>query len=216
MKWQLLVNRDKDFLKNCLLYESLVKEYRKYWGISHPPFLTDRIGNTFTHFISKKGYEQLDNHILNKLKKRKIIKSIETEGVKRFNQLIDFCKGTKKYQQYTNKELLGLIKRYFCLYKKAYPYFQICIDLTYCEKSISRLSKEEIDKLTKFRTFGRLSFEKAHSYSELLFKEIGKRFRLNIQELKFLTPKEIYNVLSGEKVDVKKKSKIDKNVSLCS
>ncbi|MFH1770859.1 MAG: PEP-utilizing enzyme [archaeon] len=207
MKWNILVNRDRDFLKNCLLYESFVENYKQTWGIPHPPFLTDREGNTFTHYISFEAHTNLDNELIKHIGKKKIIKKMETEGVKRFNRLIDFCKKNRNYKQFSKQQLLKTIKEYFYLYKKAYPHFQIIVNFTYCKKIAKTLSEEEGLRLAKFRYFGRSSFEKAHEYSEPLFREIGRRFNQSVQEIKFLTPGEICDLLDNKEVDIDKKIK---------
>ena len=94
-------------------------------------------------------------------------------------------------------QTLVLIREYFRLYKKPYPYFQITFEARDIE------DQNIVDTMARIRLYGRSSFNRTHELIYPLFEEISRRLNLSVDELKFLTPKEIEGLLNEEELDVK-------------
>lgn len=197
MDWEHLGTRKGDFMKNHLLYESMVANFRQVFGRDHSDYLTVREKDTFTHYIDKKTAEDLSLFLLGEINKNTgFIKDMLKTGKQKYDKLIGFCSKLNNVKGLSNQELADLIKEYFRLYKEPYPYFMITVFAGALEREQSEHAKGAIETMMKLRYIGRDSFNKAHELSHPLFVEIGKRFNLDIDEVKFLKPEEIFDTLS--------------------
>jgi len=75
------------------------------------------------------------------------------------------------------------------------------------KKKDNKLVKKIANKLAKMRLYSRKNYEKVHKLVYPLFDIIAKKFNITVDELKYLTPKEINSLFSGEPIDVKQKVK---------
>lgn len=201
MEWEKLVEREGDFLKNYLLYESYVENFPIVHNRHHSDFLTIRKGNTFTHFVHKQSGKELSKFLRDKISQNpQFMSKILEDGKLYFGDLINFSEeiGKKDLSGLSNDKIKELMEQYFRLYKEPYPYFNITIFTDELEDK-----KETIDLMADLRLLGRSSFNKTHELIEPVFLEIGKRFGLSIDEVKFLKPIEIINLLNGENLEVK-------------
>lgn len=205
MRWEKIAEREADFMKNCLVYESFVKDFRRVFRMNHPDFLTTRKGMSFTHYFNKESSAKLARFLLEQLKKNpRFMDDVFTKGKKRFDNLLSFCYKLRNLENKSNKELLNIIKKYFFLYKEPYPYFHLTVEGKALEKESSKAVQDSIKTMAKLRLYGRSSFNKSHEVGLPLFKEIAKRFNISVKELKFLTPPEIISLFDGEKFDIKR------------
>lgn len=200
-EWKKLVEREGDFLKNYLLYESYVENFPIVHNRHHSDFLTIRKGNTFTHFVHKQSGKELSMFLRDKISQNpQFMNGILEKGKLYFDNLVNFSEdiGKKDLSGLLNEEIKELMEQYFKFYKKPYPYFNITIFTDELEEK-----KETIDIMADLRFLGRTSFNKTHELIESFFEEIGKRFGLSVDEVKFLKPIEIINLLEGENLEVK-------------
>lgn len=204
MKWEFIAQREMDFLKNCLVYESFVENFKKVIGIDHPDFLTIREGMSYTHYLNRESHAKLAKHLLKKLQKDPIyFKEMFEEGKEKFDELVKFASSLKEKNKKTNAQLMNIIRKYFMMYKAPYPYFLINTDARVFEENKSKYAQEAIEIMAKLRLYGRTSFNKTHELAAPLFEEIAKKLNINIDELKFLKPYEIETLLDGGFIDVK-------------
>lgn len=205
MKWEKLVERKGDFLKNYLQGESFLHNFPKVFNRSYADFLTVRKEDTFTNYVDKNSARELSQFIIKQLEiNSHFIKDTVKEGKKHFQNLIEFSEkiGKLDHKELDNKELANLIERYFSLYKEPYPYFHLTI---YTEELEKKKDNENISLMAGLRFFGRDNFNKTHILINPLFEEIGNRYNLSVNELKFLTPKEILELLNiYEKIERRK------------
>ncbi len=207
MKWEKIAQRELDFLKNCLVYEAFVDDFVKTFGTKHPDFLTIRKGMSYTHYFNKGSSTKLAEFVIKQLKENPgFMKQQFIESKKHFKNMFDFCNNIDDPINKDDKEILGLIKNYFRLYKKCYPSFLISIEAGPLEKESNEIRKA-INTMAKIRLFARSSFNKTHKLSSILFDEIADRFDMSVYRLKFLTPPEIISLLKGKKFDIKQKIK---------
>ena len=103
MKWEFIAQREMDFLKNCLVYESFVENFKKVIGIDHPDFLTVREGMSYTHYLNRESHAKLAKHLLKKLQKDPMY----------FREM--FEAGKEKFDDQTIQIYSGLIV-FFCLF----------------------------------------------------------------------------------------------------
>jgi phosphoenolpyruvate synthase/pyruvate phosphate dikinase len=177
MMWEKLVEREGDFLKNCLLHESLESDFPREFGTNHCDFLTVRTGDTFTHYYDSAGAKKM-----NEILKSADMSQFVNEGKRRFEKLlksigsVDICE-------------------YFRLYRACYPMFNLTV-------FAGGLKENEMKMLAGLRLFGRKSFNRAHELANPLLSEIAGRFEISLKELKFLSPKEIIDLLDGKNIDV--------------
>jgi phosphoenolpyruvate synthase/pyruvate phosphate dikinase len=203
MKWEKIAQRENDFLKNYIFYEALVENFIKVFDRYHPNFLTIRNGMSYTHYLNKESSTELAEFFFEKIKKNpKFMEEMFREGKKHFENLRNFCHELSDLENKDNNHLLELIKEYFRLYKKPYPYFMITVEARILEKEKTKTAEESINLMAKLRLYGRASFNKTHELVYPLFKEIANRFNISVKELKFLTPVEIESLLKGEKIGI--------------
>ncbi|MBW2978035.1 hypothetical protein KY331_04275 [Candidatus Woesearchaeota archaeon] len=196
MTWQKLVERKGDFLKNHLLYENFNENFLYVHNRHHSNFLTIRKGNTFTHYVHKSSKEEFSKFLRDKISQNpQFMNEMLEKGKLHFRNLLNFSERIGDLSRLSNSEIKGLIAEYFKLYKLPYPYFNITIFTDKLEEN-----KEVINMMADLRLLGRSSFNKTHKLIKPLFKEIGKRLGLN--DVKFLKPKEILNLLDGENLGV--------------
>ncbi|MFH1052937.1 MAG: PEP-utilizing enzyme [Candidatus Woesearchaeota archaeon] len=206
MKWELIAERKNDFLKNCLVYEAMTNEFVERFGIKHPDYLTIRDGMSYSHFWRNEISSELDKFIKNNLEQdHYFMHKILEEGKEKFGDLIEFSNSLKNLNKRSRIELLHLIKKYFFLYKQAYPTFLISVDSRGIEDDKSIFVKEVVDIMANMRLLGRSKFNETHEIAEPLFKEIANRLKITVNDLKFLTPKEVEQVIKGYKIDIDKK-----------
>lgn len=177
MAWEKLVEREGDFLKNCLLHENLESDFPKEFGINHCDFLTVRTGDVFTHYYDPVGTKKM-NEILRSIDMAQLV----NEGKRRFEKLLNFNDSQD-------------ISEYFRLYKACYPRFHLTV-------FAEGFDEHEMNMLAELRLFGRKSFNKSHELTEPLFSEIADRFGISFKDLKFLSPNEIVGLLNGKSIDV--------------
>ena len=196
MEWEHLGTRKGDFMKNHLLYEAMVDNFKSVFNREHPIYLTVREEDTFTHYIDSKSAEELTMFLSEQINNDPLFMNgmLET-GKQKYAELLDFCGSLDDVQNLGNKELAELVNEYFRLYKEPYPYFMITVFAGVLEKEESDKAKEAIDIMAKLRYIGRDSYNKTHELSNPLFEEIAKRLNLTIEEVKFLKPKEILDFL---------------------
>jgi phosphoenolpyruvate synthase/pyruvate phosphate dikinase len=203
MTWIKLVEREADFLKNYLLYENYIENFNKVFNRNHSDFLTVRKGNTFTHYVHESSGKEFSKFLKEKLEENpEFIKEILRKGKSCFGELVKFAEETNKknLQKLSNFELKELANNYFRLYKAPYPYFNITVFSDELESN-----REVINNMAELRLIGRTNFNKTHELIEPLFQEIGKRFNLKVEEVKFLKPNEIIDLLSGFDINIPKK-----------
>lgn len=203
MKWEKLAQRELDFLKNCLVFEAFTDNFIKVFGFYYPPYLTIRKGMSYTHYHNKESSFKMAKFILKKINQNpNFMKKLYKDGKKKFDNLIDYCKGLRDLENKDNIELLKIIKKYFVMYKEPYPYFLITIEARLFENDKRIEVKEAIEIMGRLRLYGRASFNKTHEIVHPLFDEIAKRFNISVYELKFLTPNEIIKLLKEERLDI--------------
>lgn len=183
-KWIKLVEREGDFLKNCLLYESL-PYFFSIFGIHHPAILTVRKGHTFIHYLDTVEQQEAITFLQHQSPEY-IAAFIET-GKKRFKELLEFCRHVPTTSQ-NPLELANLLENYFNFYKKSYPYFTMSI-------FAAGLAKEQMETLADWRLYSRKSFNQAHELIEPIFLQAAKILNLTLEEFKFLQPQEILAAL---------------------
>lgn len=194
MKWEKLVEREGDFLKNHLLYENFETNFPKIFQRNHANFLTIRQGNTFTHYWDAHDRNALARFIKNQLENDPnfMKKNVEI-GKKHFQNLTAFCQDLGGLDSKSNEELGKLAEEYFKLYKEPYPHF----NLTVFSDELEREGNTEIiNSMADWRLFARDHFNKTHELVNPLFEEIAKRLNLTVDEVKFLKPQEIVDYLS--------------------
>jgi phosphohistidine swiveling domain-containing protein len=189
MKWKHLVTRDVDLLKNCLLYEAMVENFKKVYKINHPSHLTIICNNTFSHYIEENSNDIIKNFIISRGQEQ-FLKKCFKELKNKFLELHKHCKKIKY-----NKEF---IKKYFQLYKNTYPYFMI-------SAWGEGLNNESIKILSHIRWYARNNFEKTHELINPFFEKLAKNKNTTIDKIKFLTPPEIIKLVSGNDIDINKK-----------
>jgi len=201
MKWTKQVEREGDFLKNCLLYESLVERFPVVFGINFSDFMTIRNSDVFVHY--KPYREKVSAYIKKRLKDDpKFLEQALRKGKLHFSNLIEFCGhvNDKDLVVLGNDHLLRLTKEYFHLYKMPYPYFNLTIFLEDLNDD------RQIDLMTRLRYLGRDSFNKAHNLISPLFDEISRRSKIPVKQLKVLTPPEIIRLLRLNKIGLEEKT----------
>lgn len=211
MQFELHVKRTgaevADFLKNCLLYESMEDNFKKVFKRNYPTFLTVREGNSFTHYIEKETGEEMTSFILAETRKNREFmgKILEIAGQK-YKELIKFCETLNKNESsLTNSQIAEILKEYFRLYKEPYPYFMITVYGGIFEREAEKKDSEEAKEITeimiKLRYFGRENWNKAHELTRRLFAETARRLNLSIENLKFLKPAEIIGLLNKKNLN---------------
>ncbi|MBI2548314.1 hypothetical protein HYW21_03105 [Candidatus Woesearchaeota archaeon] len=201
MTWEKLVEREGDFLKNYLLYENYVEDFPQVHNRHHSNFLTIRRGNTFAHFVQKQSGKEFSKFLKDKIAQNpQFMSKILERGKFHFENLVHFSEEIAKrdLDRLSNRELKELLEGYFRRYKAPYPYFNITIFTDGLEEK-----KKTIDRMADLRFLGRSSFNKTHELIEPVFEEIGKRFDVSTDEVKFLKPIEIIHLLDGDELDVK-------------
>ena len=199
MKWKKEVQRENDFLKNYLLYESFVDNFLKKWNFPHPEYLTVRKGQSYTHHFNTESYSALAQFVFEQSQKDpEFINILVEDGKKHFDNLINFAENLPPLKNKTDSQILELIKEYFHLYKEPYPYFLLTVDAELFEKQNTEEAKAIVEKLGRLRLYGRSSFNKTHELAAPLFEEIANRPALSITELKFFTPQEIISLLENK------------------
>lgn len=200
MTWEKLVEREGDFLKNHLLYENYVENFPIVHNRHHSNFLTLRKGNSFTHFVHKQSGKEFSRFLKDKIAQNpQFMSEVLEKGKLHFENLVNFSEdiGKRELNELSNKEIKELMEQYFRLYKEPYPYFNITIFTDELEEK-----KEIIDIMADLRLLGRSSFNKTHELIEPVFEEIGKRFGLSVDDVKFLKPIEIISLLNGENLNI--------------
>ena len=195
MTWEKLVEREGDFLKNYLLYENYVENFNSVFNRNHSDFLTTRKGNTFTHYVHKLGGKEFSKFLKQQLEKNpNFLKEILKKGKENFEKLIKFAERINKInlQKFDNIGLKKTISEYFKLYKNPYPYFNVTVFSDELEDN-----QEAINIMAELRLLGRTNFNKTHELIKPLFQEIGKRFNLRVEEIKFLKPQEIIKIFKS-------------------
>lgn len=196
MTWYKLVEREGDFFRNVLLYESLEENFLQVFGRHHPPWLTTRQGDTFTHYHDQDNIKEFSLFLGQQAEKDPafISRMVET-GKQHFQELLEFCKNIE-LQNKKDHELAEVLEKYCILYKQPYPYFVIS---PFAEHSTH---KALINSMGEWRLWARDVFNKAHELVEPLFEEISGRLHLSSKEIKFLTSKEIIHALKiHEKIE---------------
>lgn len=192
MKWQKLVEREGDFFKNVLLYESLEEHFPKVFERHHPPFLTVRSGDIFTHYQEEESRKEFCKFLEEQAKNPEFVTNIITTGKKHFQELMEFCLGLRQLPSlsaHSDKELAECLQRYCHLYKQPYPYFNVAPFADYgSDQSL-------IEAMAKWRLWARDKFNQVHQLAEPLFQEIAQRLHLTVKQLKFLKPQEIISAL---------------------
>ena len=118
MKWEFIVQREMDFLKNCLVYESFVENFKKVIGVPHPDCLTVREAMSYTHYLNKESHTKLAKYLLKKLSKDpQFMQRMYEIGKEKFDCLIRFASSINENDKKTNAELLNDIHNYFNMYK---------------------------------------------------------------------------------------------------
>lgn len=200
--WEKIVEREGDFLKNQLLYESYAENFQLVYGRNHSDFLTIRKRRVFTHFLHKKNGKEFSQFLKEKITKNpQFMNEMSEKGKLHFRNLIAFSEkvNKKELNKMQNKELKNLIIKYFKLYKSPYPYFNITLFAEELEEK-----KEIIRTMADLRLLGRSSFNKTHKLIKPLFEEVGRKFGLSAEEVNCLKPKEILSLLNGNRLDIKK------------
>jgi len=193
MKWQKLVEREGDFLKNYLLYENFQDNFPRVFKRHHCNFLTARKGNTFTHYIDEEDAQNLSFFIKERIQNNPhFMHNIVEEGKAHFRRLIAFSTESKNLENISDPELADRTKEYFRLYKEPYPHFNLSVFAEELEKSGN---EDVVQLMAEWRLFGRTHFNQAHELVEPMFNEIGKRLNLSVEEVKFLKPTEIIDLL---------------------
>ncbi len=199
MKWKKEAQRENDFLKNYLLYESFVDNFLKKWNFPHPEYLTVRKGQSYTHHFNPESYSGIAQFVSEQSKKDpEFVNCLLEEGKIHFDNLINFVENLTELKNKTDPQILELIKEYFRLYKEPYPYFLLTVDAELFEKQNTEEAKAIVEKLGRLRLYGRSSFNKTHELAVPLFEEVANRPALSITELKFLNPKEIISLLENK------------------
>ena len=186
-KWQKLVEREGDFFKNVLLYESLEEHFPNVFDRHHPPFLTVRKGDIFIHYQDEEGRKEFAQFL-----ERQSVGSTEniiTTGKNHFQELTLFCQNLSDPKLCSNQELAELLRNYCFLYKQPYPYFNVTTFADYVTNTLL------VNAMAEWRLWARDRFNKVHELIEPLFLEIAQRVHLTVKELKFLKPQEIIEVL---------------------
>ncbi len=203
MKWEFIAQRENDFLKNCLLYESFADNFVRVFGRHHPDYLTVRQGMSFAHYLNKESSSKLAEFVLGRIKKNPgFMNGMHETGKRHFDNLLSFCSGLGSLSEKSNAQLFELMKEYFRLYKEPYPYFMLTVEARVLENENSEIGKEAINTMAKLRFYGRSSYNKIHEIGYPLFEEIAKRFNLSVKELKFLKPSEVLGLLKGVEINV--------------
>jgi phosphohistidine swiveling domain-containing protein len=195
VKWEKLVERKGDFLKNALMHEGLGL-FSGTFGRNHPQVLTVRNGGMFTHYHPAGAQNEMLQFINERLGKDPgFMKSTISMGEERFNELVSFSrlKGID-LEKSSGLELKNVLTRYFSLYSGAYPAFHLSIFGDGLEH------RDMLEKMAAFRLFSRESFNRAHENIAPLFGEIGKRIGLSTEEIKMLKPSEIEDLLDGKRL----------------
>lgn len=195
MQWIRLGERKGDFLKNCLLYESVVENFYSVIGVQYCDLLTLRNADTFIHYHDAETSKKLSKFVWQKLYENPyFLADIFEQGKHRFEELMRFAEYAG--MQKTNyKEIMA---RYFQLYKAPYPHFLITL-------FADDIEKEYIDQMADFRLFARKSFNRTHEFMLPLLEEVSRQYALHVEELKFLRPAEILLLLDGASFDLKRK-----------
>ena len=199
-EWEKLVDREGDFLKNYLLYENFVENFPKVFNRNHADFLTIRKGNMFSHYMHLPTGRELSKFLKENLDKNSnFVKDVVDGGKQHFQTLFAFAEGINKadFKKVDALELKQLMEQYFELYKEPYPYFNIT---PYSDELENK--QEIIDLMADWRLFARTNWNKVHELIEPLFKEVAERLNLTSDEIKFLKPEEITNLLVGNKSDI--------------
>src|SRR3989338_8369357 len=103
MRWEKLVEREGDFLKNHLLYENFEYNFPKVFKTNHANFLTIRKGDTFIHYLDKEHKITVSCFIKNQLDKNPdFMKNNVEVGKKHFRDLITFCEQFGHLQNKSN------------------------------------------------------------------------------------------------------------------
>src|SRR3989344_707542 len=189
MAWHKLVEREGDFFKNVLLYEALEENFPKVFGRHHPPWLTTRQGDTFTHYHDQQKAQEFSFFLQEQVKNDPtfISRVVET-GKQHFQELVQFCQ-TIEVEGKKEDELAELIKKYCSLYKQPYPYFVIT---PFADHSTD---KDLIQVMGEWRLWARDKFNQVHKLVQPLFETIAARLHLSTKEIAFLTPQEIVQAL---------------------
>ncbi len=189
MTWQKLVEREGDFFKNVLLYESLEEHFPKAFQRHHPPFLTVRQGDMFTHYQDEDGRRELALFLEEQAQHPQFVNDVITIGKKGFNELITFCQGLNQFSSSSDKDLAKYLEQYCLRYKQPYPYFNLSPFADYVSDS------SIVQIMAEWRLWARDKFNLVHQLAEPLFQEIAQRLHLTAKELKFLKPQEIIEAL---------------------
>ncbi len=190
MKWQKLVEREGDFFKNVLLYESLEEHFPKVFARHHPPFLTVRKGDIFIHYQEEESRKEFAQFLEEQAKDPEFVNNIITTGKKHFQELLEFCQGgPRQLPSCSDKALAEYLQQYCHLYKQPYPYFNVSPFADYgSDQSL-------IEAMAGWRLWARDKFNQVHQLAEPLFQEIAQRLHLTVKQLKFLKPQEIIAAL---------------------
>lgn len=190
MKWQKLVEREGDFFKNVLLYESLEEHFPKVFACHHPPFLTVRKGDVFIHYQEEESRKEFCKFLEEQAKDPEFVNKIITTGKKHFQELLEFCQGSlRQLPSCSDKELAEDLQHYCHLYKQPYPYFNVAPFADYGS------NQALIEALAEWRLWARDKFNQVHQLAEPLFQKIAQRLHLTVKQLKFLKPQEIIGAL---------------------
>ncbi len=187
MSWQKLVEREGDFFKNVLLYESLEEHFPKVFDCHHPPFLTVRKGDIFIHYQDEEGRKEFARFLEGQ--SPGFIEQIIMAGKKHFQELTAFCQNLHDLHRCSDQELVELLQTYCSLYKKPYPYFNLSPFADYVA------DPGLVKAMGEWRFWARDRFNHVHDLADPLFQEIAKRLHLTAKELKFLKPQEIGDAL---------------------
>lgn len=192
MKWEKLAQREGDFIKNCLFYETLADNFKSAFDRAAPLVLTTRDGMKFTHYLHKESWVDLSKYVAKQLRKNPgYLEEIYRENRNGFRKLIAFAGSLPELKNKNNDYLAKLTKDYFRLYKEPYPYFLLSPEGNiFQNKEITRM-------LGKIRLFAREHWNKTHKLIEPLYQEIAKRCNTSSFKLKFLKPIEIIELLKG-------------------
>lgn len=189
MPWQFIGKRTGDFMKNHLLYESYVDNFKKVFDRNHPDFLTVREKDTFAHYLDIETFKEASMFILEQAKNHSFLEFLLGTGKQKYENLLNFCRTLSDVKGFSGQALAALVKEYFILYREPYPYFMATVFVDVLEEE--DVAREVVDIMAKLRYIGRDSFNKAHKLSHPLFLEIGKKLNLTVEQVKFLKPEEI-------------------------
>lgn len=177
MKWEKLVERKGDFLKNCLIFEGLRDNFYDEFKTNFSDLLLIRHDDIFIHYV---------NHT-----RKKLINIIRKNGVKKI-----FDEGKKHFMSLVQNASKANFEQYFKLYKRPYPYFVL---------SIEGQTKQEIELMSKLRFIGRSSFERAHELILPEFERLARKNMTKVDKIKYLTPTEILQLEKGDKINIDQK-----------